>query len=171
MGEEPKKEYMNNNIVNNTEPVLKRIVKWIHDKVADPIIQQYLNLYEKYHFQKLKEIRNYSHIGHSIKGFLKEDIEKIMNNTIDNLLLELKEIIIKYAKKYNLKKVLLFGSSAHNDNYYDIDIGISGINQKDFFNLYGDLLMALPKRIDVINLDKDNKVNRIIEQEGVGIYG
>jgi len=94
-----------------------------------------------------------------------------MNNTIDNLLLELKEIIIKYAKKYNLKKVLLFGSSAHNDNYYDIDIGISGINQKDFFNLYGDLLMALPKRIDVINLDKDNKVNRIIEQEGVGIYG
>ena len=83
-----------------------------------------------------------------------------------------KKTIRNIAEKYHIKRVLLFGSSvcpARESN--DIDIAIEGISPEIFFKFYGDLLFALPKPVDIIDLSKDSKFVQIILQEGVVLYG
>ncbi len=82
-----------------------------------------------------------------------------------------KAIILKYAKKYNLSTVILFGSCVDRENPNDIDIGIKGIEPELFFRFYGDLLLEITMPIDVVNLDKDNSFNKLIEREGMKLYG
>jgi predicted nucleotidyltransferase len=82
-----------------------------------------------------------------------------------------KAIILKYAKKYNLSTVILFGSCVDRENPNDIDIGIKGIEPELFFRFYGDLLLEITMPIDVVNLDKDNSFNKLIEREGIKLYG
>ncbi len=80
-------------------------------------------------------------------------------------------IILKYAKKYNLSTVILFGSSVERKNANDIDIGIKGIEPGHFFEFYGELLLSLPKRIDIIDLSRENSFNKLVEKEGIKLYG
>ena len=82
-----------------------------------------------------------------------------------------KTIILKYAKKYNLREVILFGSSIERGEANDIDIGIKGIEPKFFFDFYGELLFLLSKRLDIVNLDKKNPFNELVEKEGMKLYG
>jgi len=82
-----------------------------------------------------------------------------------------KTIILKYAKKYNLREVILFGSSIEREEANDIDIGIKGIEAELFFDFYGELLLLLSKRIDIVNLDKKNPFNELVEKEGIKLYG
>ncbi len=82
-----------------------------------------------------------------------------------------KAIILKYAKKYNLSTVILFGSCVDRENPNDSDIGIKGIEPELFFRFYGDLLLEITMPIDVVNLDKDNSFNKLIEREGMKLYG
>ena len=82
-----------------------------------------------------------------------------------------KATILKYAKKYNLSKVILFGSCLDREDPNDIDIGITGIEPEIFFNFYGELLLETSMPIDVVKLDKDNPFNKLVEKEGLKIYG
>jgi len=82
-----------------------------------------------------------------------------------------KAIILKYAKKYNLTKVILFGSSIGKEDANDIDIGIKGIESGRFFDFYGELLLSLSKRIDIVDLNKENSFNKLVEKEGIKLYG
>ncbi len=82
-----------------------------------------------------------------------------------------KAIILKYAKKYNLSIVILFGSSVDREDANDIDIGIKGIEPGHFFEFYGELLLSLSKPIDIIDLSKEISFNRLVEKEGVKLYG
>ena len=82
-----------------------------------------------------------------------------------------KAIILKYAKKYNISTVILFGSCLDKKDPSDIDIGIKGIEPELFFKFYGELLLEVSKRIDIVNLGKDNLFNRLVEKEGVKLYG
>ena len=79
--------------------------------------------------------------------------------------------ILKYAKKYNVTEVILFGSSIKREDTNDIDIGIKGIKPGFFFDFYGELLFLLSKRVDVVNLDKKNSFNKLVEKEGIKLYG
>ena len=79
--------------------------------------------------------------------------------------------ILRYAQKYNIGTVILFGSCLDKEDPDDIDIGIKGIKPEVFFEFYGELLLEIPKRIDLINLDKDNLFNRLVEKEGMKLYG
>jgi predicted nucleotidyltransferase len=54
---------------------------------------------------------------------------------------------------------------------HDIDIAIEGISPKDFFNYYGDLILALSKPVDVIDLSEKSKFSKLILQEGTLLYG
>jgi hypothetical protein len=49
----------------------------------------------------------------------------------------------------------------------DIDIAIDGIEDKDFFAFYGDLICRLSKPVDVVDLAVKSLFTEIIEQEGV----
>ncbi len=82
-----------------------------------------------------------------------------------------KEIILNCAKKYDLNTVILFGSSIEREDANDIDIGIKGIEPGHFFDFYGELLLSLSKRVDVVDLSKENSFNKLIEKEGVRLYG
>ena len=82
-----------------------------------------------------------------------------------------REIIEKTAAKYHAKRVVLFGSSLSPDRESrDIDIGVEGIEDKDFFTFYGDLLCALSKPVDVIDLSSKSRFVELIKQEGVPLY-
>jgi len=82
-----------------------------------------------------------------------------------------KATILKYAKKYNLSTVILFGSCLDREDPNDIDIGIKGIEPELFFKFYGELLLEITKPIDIVNLDKNNPFNKLVEKEGMNLYG
>lgn len=79
--------------------------------------------------------------------------------------------ILKYAKKYNVSEVYLFGSSIGREHANDIDIGIKGITPELFFDFYGELLLELSKPVDIVDLSKDDPFNRLVTKEGVKLYG
>ncbi len=88
-------------------------------------------------------------------------------------MISLKErsIIQKIARRYRVKRVLLFGSSLYKKTARDIDLAVEGVPDKDFFSFYGDLLFALPKPVDLVDLSRDSKFTRLVRQEGFAIYG
>lgn len=83
-----------------------------------------------------------------------------------------KNIIREIAQKYNVKKILLFGSSLLPDKESkDIDIAVEGISAYDFYEFYGELLFALSKPVDLIELSGTSKFVQLVQQEGVLLYG
>jgi predicted nucleotidyltransferase len=83
-----------------------------------------------------------------------------------------KQAIREISQKYHARRVLLFGSSlSPSKESRDIDIAVEGIAAEDFFRFYGDLMFALSKPVDVVDLSVDSKFIRIIRKEGVPLYG
>lgn len=83
-----------------------------------------------------------------------------------------KEIIIKYAKKYNVSSVILFGSSTRKDRESnDIDIGVKGIEPRLFFKFYAELFKNLSKPVDLVDLSRKSLFNELVEETGEKIYG
>lgn len=80
-------------------------------------------------------------------------------------------IILAYAKKYKLIKVILFGSAKERRDAKDIDIGVKGINPELFFDFCGELYRDLSKPVDVIDLSEDCLFNKLIERDGLVLYG
>ncbi len=82
-----------------------------------------------------------------------------------------KKIIEQLARKYHAKRVALFGSSlSPSREYRDIDIGVEGIEGKDFYTFYGELLFALSKPVDVIDLSHKTRFVELILQESMPLY-
>jgi predicted nucleotidyltransferase len=82
-----------------------------------------------------------------------------------------RQMIKEIAAKYRVKRVLLFGSSLSVDKESrDIDIGVEGIEEKDFFTFYGELLFALSKPVDVIDLSTKSRFVELIQGEGIPLY-
>ena len=82
-----------------------------------------------------------------------------------------KNIIEQLARKYHAKRVVLFGSSlSPTQEYRDIDIGVEGIEEKDFYAFYGELLFALSKPVDIIDLSKKTRFIELILREGIPLY-
>jgi uncharacterized protein len=82
-----------------------------------------------------------------------------------------KKAIQQIATKYHVKRVVLFGSSLSPDRESrDIDLGVEGVDEGDFFSFYGDLLFALSKPIDVIDLSVRSRFVDLINREGIPLY-
>ena len=82
-----------------------------------------------------------------------------------------KNVILTYAKKYKLEKVILFGSSKERTDTRDIDIGVRGIAPRLFFDFCWELYRDISKPVDVIDLSKDCLFNKLIEKDGLVLYG
>jgi predicted nucleotidyltransferase len=83
-----------------------------------------------------------------------------------------KKTIRELSDKYHVKKVLLFGSSADPvKEGHDIDLAVEGIDPKEFFDYYGDLMLKLSKPIDLIDLSETSKFVDLVKRDGVPIYG
>jgi hypothetical protein len=50
-------------------------------------------------------------------------------------------------------------------------LGVIGIEPRQFFRFYGNLMFRLSKPVDLIDLSKDTKFNEIFKRDGVAIYG
>ena len=82
-----------------------------------------------------------------------------------------RRIIAEMAAKYGAKHVVLFGSSLSPDRESrDIDIGVEGIEEKDFFAFYGELLCALSKPVDVVDLSTQSRFVELVKREGIPLY-
>jgi len=80
-------------------------------------------------------------------------------------------IILECAKKYKLTKVILFGSSKERTEARDIDVGVQGVAPELFFDFCWELYRDLSKPVDVIDLSRDCLFNRLIEKDGLVLYG
>ncbi len=80
------------------------------------------------------------------------------------------QVIKETAAKYSIKRVVLFGSSlSHDKESRDIDLGVEGFDEKDFFAFYGELLCALSKPVDVVDLSVKTPLIQLVEQEGISL--
>jgi predicted nucleotidyltransferase len=79
-----------------------------------------------------------------------------------------KEIIIKYAKKYGVSSVYLFGSSLDDsEEVKDIDLAVKGLMPNNFLKFYGILLSHLSKPVDLVDLSKKSYFNHMVQEIGL----
>ena len=90
-----------------------------------------------------------------------------------NLRDDIKQSIIALAKRYDLSKVILFGSRARGDNRErsDIDLAISGGNYVEFALAVDEVIPTL-LMFDVVVTDKflSAELREAIEKDGVLLY-
>lgn len=80
---------------------------------------------------------------------------------------------IEIAKKYGIGKMYLIGSSLYKDpdEVNDYDFAVKDIPPGYLFKFYGELIGAMPKNVDLIDLSgKITKFKRIVMREGKLIY-
>jgi predicted nucleotidyltransferase len=80
--------------------------------------------------------------------------------------------IIDISKNYNVEKIILFGSCVTDlKSAHDIDLAVSGINPKKFFDYYGHISMEAEHEIDLLDLSdiREHFLKRILS-EGKVIY-
>ncbi len=83
-----------------------------------------------------------------------------------------KKAILDLAKRYNVKRVILFGSASKDKiKSRDIDLAVEGIPDKLFFKFYSELMFSLSKPVDLVDLREKSKFTEIITAEGLQIYG
>jgi uncharacterized protein len=83
-----------------------------------------------------------------------------------------KNIILQCARKFNVTSVILFGSSLVVDgDANDIDLGVKGIDPRQFFKFYAELFKHLSKPVDLVDLSRKTLFNDLIEETGMRIYG
>jgi predicted nucleotidyltransferase len=83
-----------------------------------------------------------------------------------------KAAILELALRYKATRVLLFGSCTEGKREpADIDIAVEGIPPQQFFRFYGDLIFAVSKPVDVIDLSQESAFTRLVRREGVSLHG
>lgn len=83
-----------------------------------------------------------------------------------------KNIIMHCAVKYNAAAVILFGSSLRDDTEAnDINLGVKGIDPRQFFKFYAELFKQLSKPVDLVDLTRKTLFNEMVEETGIRIYG
>lgn len=81
------------------------------------------------------------------------------------------DIVIELAKKYQVKRLLLFGSALINpQNANDLDLGVEGIAESEFLAFGAELEDILLKSVDLIPIDFDNLFVKHIKKYGKYIY-
>lgn len=81
--------------------------------------------------------------------------------------------VVEIAKKYSIGELYLIGSALHKkpDEVNDYDFAVRDVPIGSFFRFYGELLRAMPKDVDLIDVSgKMTKFKSIILKEGKLIY-
>jgi CO dehydrogenase/acetyl-CoA synthase delta subunit len=83
-----------------------------------------------------------------------------------------KRIIVECAKKYSASRVLLHRSSSDEGDVEDgIVVGVDGIHPPAFFQFEAELARELSVPVDVVDLSTKSSFTKVIEENGVKIYG
>jgi len=80
--------------------------------------------------------------------------------------------LLEIAKKYEVSKLYLFGSNLEPEREpSDIDLAVEGIAGFLFFKFYSELIFALSKPVDLIDLNKKSLLTTMVKSESILIYG
>jgi len=83
-------------------------------------------------------------------------------------------LIIKILKKYDIEQIIIFGSICNQNHFTkrsDIDIAVLGLEDKFFFQAYGELMMKLEYEIDLKPFEQlDQLIKNRIMENGEVIY-
>lgn len=83
-----------------------------------------------------------------------------------------KKVILGLAKKYRVKRIILFGSgSKENGINRDIDLAVEGIPDRLFFKFYSELIFNLSQPVDLFDLSNKSKFSELLTAEGIQLYG
>jgi predicted nucleotidyltransferase len=83
-----------------------------------------------------------------------------------------KTTIETMCQKYQVKRAILFGSSLDPIQMgRDIDLAVDGLAPRDYFRFYGELMCALSKPVDVVDLTGESKFIQIVKRTGMLLYG
>ena len=110
-----------------------------------------------------------------VKGW-RERIKKEqrqLNNRFNNARKAI-PLIIKILEKYNVEKIILFGSICDREHFTkrsDIDIAVIGLADRLFFKAYGELMMKVDFEIDLKPFERlDQLMKERIIENGEVIY-
>jgi len=83
-----------------------------------------------------------------------------------------KAMIAALARRYQVATVWVFGSNAvRGKRGRDIDLAVEGLAPARFFQFVGELMLSLPKPVDVVAMDKRSKLTTLIRRDGIPVYG
>lgn len=79
--------------------------------------------------------------------------------------------VAELARRFGVSRVVLFGSSAESgDDSRDIDLAVEGLEPRLFFRFYGELIFALSKPVDLVDLSTGGRFVDIVRRDGVPLY-
>ncbi len=75
---------------------------------------------------------------------------------------------INILSQEGCKEIYLFGSLVNGSptDKSDIDLAVTGLRKEDFFEIFGELMMALDHPVDLINLEKKNRFVTYLKEKG-----
>ncbi len=78
------------------------------------------------------------------------------------------ETAIRYLLSKGCSEVYLFGSlgTGISRKESDIDIAVRGIRPEEFFAVYGELIMQLRHKVDLVDLDLQADFGRVLAETG-----
>ncbi|MBI2265497.1 MAG: nucleotidyltransferase domain-containing protein [Armatimonadetes bacterium] len=82
-------------------------------------------------------------------------------------------LVIEIAKKHGVEKLYLFGSSLREppEQANDYDFAVLGLPSGRFFYFYSELLRALSKNVDLVDLSgKETKFKYLVMRDGKLVY-
>jgi predicted nucleotidyltransferase len=80
--------------------------------------------------------------------------------------------LFEIAKKYKVSKIYLFGSNLDpGRESIDIDLAVEGISDSLYFKFYSELIFAMSKPVDLIDLKKKSLFSSMVKSEGILLYG
>ena len=82
-----------------------------------------------------------------------------------------KGLIRECAEKFNVRSVILFGSSLEREDARDIDLAVEGIEPSLFFKFYAEIVKRLSRPVDLVDLSDDCLFTRLVAENGVRLYG
>ncbi|TET69001.1 MAG: hypothetical protein E3J45_02365 [Candidatus Zixiibacteriota bacterium] len=83
-----------------------------------------------------------------------------------------KKVIVECAKRHSASRILVHPSSADQGDEGDgIVLGVDGIHPPAFFQFQAELSKLLSVPVDVVDLSTKSSFTKVIEENGVKIYG
>lgn len=75
---------------------------------------------------------------------------------------------VEILKAEGCTEIYLFGSLADGTftEKSDIDIAVTGCKPDMFFAIFGELMLSLKNRVDLVNLDRNDKFSMFLKREG-----
>lgn len=110
--------------------------------------------------------------GRELVSSLYRDKEDVLSTLPRGIAKDVKEAV-DILRRHGASRIVLYGSLARGDYHLDsdIDIGVEGIPDREYFRAVAECLMDIPRRVSLVDLRDTYGVFRArIDKEGEVLY-